>query len=155
MAQPANLNPRIIESLYAEGLGLSDDVRAAFDLTARGTPGLSTDPEDPARIALSCEALRTTTRMMHAVAWLLNHRAFLQGEISEFQLQRHGRIAANLPQSEPERLALLAPEVRALILATERFHARLVRLDASWREREADGEPAIQRLRERLTRAVR
>ena len=155
MAQPANLNPRIIESLYAEGLMLSDDVRGAFDLTRRGPHGLSGDPEDAARIALSCEALRTTTRMMHAVAWLLNHRAYLQGEISEFQLRRHGRIAANLPQSEPARMALLAPEVRTLIMATERFYDRLVRLDTSWREREPDGEPAIQRLRNRLTRAVR
>lgn len=155
MAQPANLNPRIIESLYAEGLMLSDDVRAAFDLTRRGPHDLSADPEDAARIALSCEALRTTTRMMHAVAWLLNHRAFRNGEISEFQLRRHGRIAANLPQSEPDRMALLLPDVRQLILATERFYARLVRLDASWREREPEGEPAIQRLRERLNRAVR
>lgn len=151
MAQPADLNPRIIEALYAEGLMLSDNVRAAFDLTRRPVG----DPEDDTRIALSCEALRTTTRMMHAVAWLLNHRAYLKGEISEFQLRRHGRIAANLPASEPERMIHLAPEVQELIRATERFYARLVRLDAGWREAEAEGPPAIQRLRERLARAVR
>lgn len=155
MEQPANLNPRIIESLYTQGLILSDDVRAAFDLTARTVSAVTSDPESPERIALSCEALRTTTRMMHAVAWLLNHRAYLQGEISEFQLRRHGRIAANLPRSEPTRLALLAPAIRELILATERFHARLVRLDANWREQEPSSEPAIQQLRNRLIRAVR
>ncbi len=152
MPQPANLNRRIIESLYAEGLMLSDEVRAAFDLTRR--PDCNT--EDEARVALSCEALRTTTRMMHAVAWLLNHRAFLNGQISEFQLRRHGRIAGGLPESEPHRMALLDPAVQELILATERFYARLVRLDTGWRAQElAAPAPAIQRLRERLSRAVR
>ncbi|MES2492378.1 MAG: DUF1465 family protein [Pseudomonadota bacterium] len=155
MDQPADLNPRIIESLYAQGLMLSDQVRAAFDLTTRDTSRLPRDPEDPARIAQSCEALRTTTRMMHAVAWLLNHRAYLQGEISEFQLRRHGRIATNLPPSEPERLALLAPDVQELILETERFLARLVRLDTTWREQDQRAEPAIERLRQRLAQAVR
>jgi regulator of CtrA degradation len=160
MGQPANLNRRIIESLYAEGLMLSDEVRTAFDLTHRANDNAGGNPEDETRVALSCEALRTTTRMMHAVAWLLNHRAFLNGEISEFQLRRHGRIAANLPLSDPARLPLLDPEVQDLIRATERFYARLVRLDTGWREREpmATGPaaaPAIQRLRERLARAVR
>ncbi|MDE2621557.1 MAG: DUF1465 family protein, partial [Sphingomonadales bacterium] len=81
MSQTANLNARIIESLYVEGLMLSDEVRAAFDPSRAAT---SAD-DSTAAIALSCEALRTTTRMMHAVAWLLNHRAYLRGEISEFQ----------------------------------------------------------------------
>jgi len=143
-----NLNARIIESLYVEGLMLSDEVRAAFDPSRR----LLTDPDSAAAIALSCEALRTTTRMMHAVAWLLNHRAYLRGEISEFQLRRHGRIAASLPVSDPQRMVLLAAAMQDLIRATERFYARLVRLDTGWRERTlpAPGLPAVQRLRERL-----
>ncbi len=155
MTQTANLNSRIIEALYVEGLMLSDEVRAAFVLSRQ--PGR--DCEDEQAIALSCEGLRTTTRMMHAVAWLLNHRAFLNGEISEFQLRRHGRIATNLPQSDPARIVLLNHAVRELIGATERFYDRLVRLDTGWRERDAEralvaGVPAIERLRERLTQAV-
>jgi len=153
MAQPVNLNPRIVESLYVEGLMLSDEVRAAFDPTRR----MLADPDSAAAIALSCEALRTTTRMMHAVAWLLNHRAYLRGEISEFQLRRHGRIAAALPAAEPQRLSLLPSAMQDLIRATERFYARLVRLDSGWRERTAPqpGAPALQRLRQRLaTRAA-
>jgi regulator of CtrA degradation len=148
MSQATNLNARIIESLYVEGLMLSDEVRAAFDPARR----MLADPDSAGAIALSCEALRTTTRMMHAVAWLLNHRAYLRGEISEFQLRRHGRIAASLPASEPKRMALLPQPMQDLIHATERFYARLVRLDTGWRERTmpAAGVPAIQRLRERL-----
>ena len=157
MSQTANLNARIIESLYVEGLMLSDEVRAAFDPSRWTGAGTIPAAESTMAVALSCEALRTTTRMMHAVAWLLNHRADLRGEISEFQMRRHGRIAGNLPPSEGGRLGLLAPELQDLIRATERFYARLVRLDSGWRERTAPsrGAPAIQRLRERLGQAAR
>ena len=152
MDQPANLNSRIIDALYHEGLMLSDDVRAMFGLSHSDQQ----DADEGTRLAFSCEALRTTTRMMHAMAWLLNHRAYFMGEISEFQLRRHGRIVTRLPEAAPGRIALLAPPVQELIRTTERFYARLVRLDAGWRSSQADGStaPAIQRLRERLAKMV-
>ena len=146
MAKPASINPRIIEGLYCEALVLSDDVRAAFALSGRLD---AAGEEDEARVALSCEALRTTTRMMHAVAWLLNHRAFFAGELSEFQLRRYGKLA-DFPDSDPQRMAMLPGATRELILTTERFHARLKRLDNGWRERAAMAPSAIAALRERL-----
>lgn len=147
MVKPASINPRIIEGLYCEALILSDDVRDAFALSGRiDAAGAE---EDEARIALSCEALRTTTRMMHAVAWLLNHRAYFSGELSEFQLRRYGKLA-DFPESDPDRLILLDASTRELITATERFHARLKRIDSGWRERSADEPSAIAALRERL-----
>ncbi len=150
MESPANINPRIVEGLYSEALILSDEVRLTFALSGR----LETmAAEDEARIALSCEALRTTTRMMHSVAWLLNHRAFFNGELSEFQLHRYGRLV-DFPESEPDRLMLLDLPTRDLIRATERFHARLKRIDASWRERDQRGPSAIAALRERLARSA-
>lgn len=148
MSRPATISPRIIEALYCEALVLSDEVRAAFDMSAR--PANDRDDEDLARIALSCEALRTTTRMMHALAWLLNHRAFFSGELSEFQLLRHGRLATDYPEADAERLHLIDPTTRALIGATERFYARLARIDRGWRQRYPESPGAISRLRERL-----
>ncbi|MEP7221561.1 MAG: DUF1465 family protein [Novosphingobium sp.] len=150
MGQAANINPRIIEALYGEGLLLSDEVRAAFQLSDMD----SADPEDARRIALSCEALRTTTRMMHAIAWLLNHRAFCRGEISEFQLRRHGRLSTDFPPADPARMDLLSGEIRCLIESTERFYERLSRIDAAWRASESRCPPAIQSMRERLIKAV-
>lgn len=151
MSQTATINPRIIEGLYCEALVLSDEVRAAFDLSGRiDILGL---PEDEARVALSCEALRVTTRMMRALAWLLNHRAFLAGDLSEFQLRRHGKLA-DFPPSEPQRVTLLTPHTRELILVTERFYARLLRLDRGWRECDPAAPSAIAALRERLSAAV-
>ena len=151
MASPASINPRIIEALHGEALVLADEVRACFALNDRLSRKRG---EDAAQIALSCEGLRTTTRMMHALAWLLNHRAYCAGEISEFQLRRHGKLADS-PEAEPERLALLDPETRSLILSTERFHARLKRLDSGWRDREPGAPSALAALRERLGLQVR
>lgn len=151
MSSPASINPRIIEGLYCEALVLADEVRAAFALSGRLDPPAN---EDEAQVALSCEALRTTTRMMHSVAWLLNHRAYFAGDLSEFQLRRHGRLA-DFPEAELHRLTLIDRPTRELIQATERFHARLKRLDSGWRERDAAQPSAIAALRERLGAQVR
>lgn len=152
MAEPADLNPTIVEALYCEALVLADDARAAFDLSGRLT--LASENEDLARIALSCEALRTTTRMMHAIAWLLNQRAYFAGELSEFQLRHHGRLPPPQPDGSPGQLALLSPELTELTERTRRFYARIERLDMAWRNRFAMHPGAIHRLRERLGHAV-
>lgn len=152
MSQTADLSPTIIEALYCEALDLADHVRAAFDLSGRLT--VASEDEDLARIALSCEALRTTTRMMHAIAWLLNQRAYLSGELSEFQLRRHGRLPPPRPEPEQEQLDLLGPELVELIDYTRRFYARIERLDEAWRTRFEMEPGAIHRLRERLGLAV-
>jgi regulator of CtrA degradation len=152
MAKPADLSPTIIEALYCEALVLADEARAAFDLSGR-LDAASMD-EDLLRIALSCEALRTTTRMMHALAWLLNQRAFFAGELSEFQLRRNGRLPPAQAEPDPQQLALFSPELVGLIARTRRFYARIERLDNAWREQFAMHPAAVHRLRERLGQAV-
>lgn len=146
MGNPTDINQAIIEALYCEALVLADEVRSAFDLV----PARAGD-EDLVRIALSVEGLRTTTRMMHILAWLLNHRAYFCGELSDFQLRRHGILPPDRP-SDPDQLALLEPETCALIADTEAFHGRIARLDAAWRDRFVVRPAAVHRLRERLGR---
>jgi regulator of CtrA degradation len=152
MPVTADLSPTIVESLYCEALVLADEARAAFDLSGR--LDLAGEDEDLARVALSCEALRTTTRMMHAIAWLLNQRAYFAGELSEFQLRQHGRLPESQPPSSEEQLEMLGPDTQALIRRTERFHARIARLDRAWRNHFAMYPSAIHRLRERLGREM-
>jgi regulator of CtrA degradation len=152
MAEPADLSPTIVDMLYGEALTLADEARAAFDLSGRLTA--ASENEDLARIALSCEALRTTTRMMHAIAWLLNQRAYFAGELSEFQLRRHGRLPPPQPEAASDQIALLGPELEDLIERTRRFYARIERLDMAWRNHFAMHPAAIHRLRERLGSAV-
>ena len=153
MSDFADLSPTIIESLYCEALVLADEARAAFDLSGR--LDIVGEDEDLARVALSCEALRTTTRMMHAIAWLLNQRAYFSGEISEFQLRHHGRLPPAQPVSSPEQLEMLGDSTQELIRRTERFHARIARLDKAWRDRFALHPSAIHRLRDRIGREIR
>jgi regulator of CtrA degradation len=152
MSEPTTINPRIIDGLYCEALLLSDEVRAAFDMSGRLSTGIA--DEDMTRVAFSCEALRTTTRMMHALAWLLNHRAYIAGELSEFQLKRHGRLAPDRPSTDPDQITMLDPPVRALIETTMRFYARLIRLDNDWRERDPHTPSAVAALRERIGQAI-
>ncbi|MGE3691526.1 MAG: DUF1465 family protein [Novosphingobium sp.] len=149
MTGVGTLNTRIIEGLYCEALVLAEEVRAEFALSGR-IEDVGQD-EDLARVALSCVGLRTTTRMMHAIAWLLNHRAYLKGELSEFQLRRYGALAPDDPGTDRANFALIDDEVCALVEATERFYARLLRLDHAWRQRQPEVAPgALQRLRQRL-----
>lgn len=151
MSGYADLNQPIIAALYRQGLDLADRVRAAFDLSGR-IDDIAAD-EDLARIALSCEALRCTTRMMHALAWLLNQRAYFKGELSEFHLRRYGRLPSSQPADDEQR-ERLDPELRALVRETEQFHARIARLDRVWRDRFRMEPPAVERLRQRLENAM-
>ena len=145
MTRPTDISKSIIEALYCEALVLADEVRAAFDLA----PPRCAE-EDLVRIALSCEGLRTTTRMMHVIAWLLNQRAFFAGEITQLQLRRHGRLPAKATRADPEQLALLDPALRGLIGQTERLYARIERLDTAWQDNFRMQPSAVHRLRERL-----
>jgi regulator of CtrA degradation len=145
---PSNINGRLIEGLYCEALVLSDEVRAHFDLSRRLDNAEAGEGE--AQVALSCEALRTTTRMMHAIAWLLNHRAYLAGEISEFRLRAQGRLSADFSSADPARTALLPQPIAELIAATEDFYARLLRIDRRMRSPANDHPHGIALIRARM-----
>ncbi|MBX7483850.1 DUF1465 family protein [Qipengyuania qiaonensis] len=119
-----NIKEEIIEDLYSEALVLADDARAAFDLRFREDAGSS---DDLTRVALSIEGLRTTTRLMHVLAWLLNQRAFLAGELSEQQLERCGTLPDE-SEADADNLARLEPETCALIEESVRLYARVARL---------------------------
>lgn len=148
MPAPASITDAIVESLYDEALSLAEEARLAFDMTP--APENYAQDASPARIALSCEALRTTTMLMHALAWLLNHRAFLAGEMSEFQLRRHGRLPPAQSESGTEHIALLPAQLRDVVRRSRALHARIARLDQAWRDYFAMEPSAVHRLRERL-----
>jgi regulator of CtrA degradation len=138
MSRTTNLSRPIIEALYTEALVLADEVRMVFALGTRNPA----DTEDTmARLALSTEGLKTTTRMMHVLAWLLNQRALFAGELNENQMRRHGALPPDRV-SDPQYLAMLEPETRTLIAETEQLHRRIARLDKAWRQRFEMNSPA-------------
>ena len=140
---------QVVEELYEETLLLADEARAAFDMRARD-PGESGD--DAGRIALSIEGLRTTTRLMNLLAWLLNQRAFFAGELSENQVKRCGSLAADR-RADPVQMAALELATRALIRESERLYARAERLDMQLRS-DVESGPARE-LQDRLSSAFR
>ncbi len=150
MGKPTDINQPIIEALYSEALVLADEVRQVFDLHPVRETG---HDADELRLALSVEGLRTTTRVMHVLAWLLNHRAYFSGELTEFQLRRHSKLPPDRP-AERANLALLEYETRELIMESEQLHARISRLDGAWRDRFEMRPAAIPRLQERLGQAM-
>ena len=148
----SSITPVIIETLYGEALSLAEDAREAFEQSdaLEQSSVHSKQGAEQARIALSCEALRTTTRMMHALAWLLNYRAFFAGELSEFQLRRHGRLPDAQPVSNAAQLALLDLLAVKVVERSAALYARIERLDQSWRVAEADTLQPVQNLRARI-----
>jgi regulator of CtrA degradation len=127
---------QVVEELYEETLLLADEARGVFDMRHR-EPGESED--NAARIALSIEGLRTTTRLMNLLAWLLNQRAFIAGELSEVQVMRCGPLADDRP-SDSVQMAQLELGTRALIRESERLYARAGRLDRQLHREEAEGQ---------------
>src|SRR3546814_2825143 len=77
MATGAPVQRAQVENLYVEAMLLADEAHAAFaeerDLgSVRGNAA--------AQIGLACESLKTTTRLMHVIAWLLHRRAMFAGD---------------------------------------------------------------------------
>lgn len=154
MNRTTSLSQPIIEALYSEALILADEVRAVF---AQGTfapePGLTSETDAMARLALSTEGLKTTTRMMHILAWLLNQRAFFSGELSARQVRLHGALPADRG-ADPAQLERLEPETRTLIGETERLHRRLARLDSAWRQNFDMGASPARAFQDRIGREM-
>ena len=149
MDRTTSLSRPIIEALYSEALLLADEVRAVFALGTRD-PGEGDDTT--VRLALSTEGLKTTTRMMHILAWLLNQRAYFSGELSETQVRRHGSLPADRP-SDPAQLALLEQPTCELIEETVQMHRRIARLDEAWRQRFEMASP-VRAFQDRIERRL-
>ena len=144
------LNKALIAALYAEALLLADEARAWFDYAMGSGGGDALAPSaamaddlhggllswagrhDPSlRIALSCESLRLTTRLMHIIAWLLLQRAIALGEVPCSAAQEAANRLGPSPTSDLQLRGGLPAEACRLIETSERLHARVARMDAA------------------------
>ncbi len=141
------LTERLVDGLYAEAMLLADEARHWFDQQGRearaGLPPL-------AQVALSCEALRVTTRLMHVIAWLLNRRALAAGEIGEDVLRRPDNCLGSVEEGDPAALAALPADARALVAASRDLHERVARLDRGLSSEAADVQGPARSLFRRL-----
>lgn len=145
----SRLARRLVESLYAEAMLLADEARAYFDEAGRG----ERERLDPLRrVTFSCESLKVTTRLMHAIAWLLTQRAVLAGEISRRDALDSSRRLGDAPVTTIDVLLTMPAGAQALIGASTDLYRRVARLDDAQEMAEAPSSPARVMLR-RLERA--
>ncbi len=142
VAAPTLLRRSLVESLYAEAMMLADDARDYFE-----SAGMEHRPRlDPlVRIGYSCESLKTTTRLMHVIAWLLTQRAISAGEITEEEAGSHDRLLGDAVPSDPAICAELPDPARLLIASSEQLYKRTLRLQEQFLEgRPPVGSPVHQ-----------
>lgn len=122
-----------VENLYVEAMVLADEAHAAF-ATARdlGRVEEGRGGHDALlQVGLACESLKTTTRLMRIIAWLLHRRAMIAGD----------------PGAGPDDSAACIGEpvaadwglcdrfdrpLRRIVAASERLFARVAALEAGW-----------------------
>lgn len=150
-AQAANLQSGLVASFYAEALLIADEARSWFD-RAMGNGGSTPyrvlgdvtamdDPllhwagrHDPSlRIALSCESLRLTTRLMHIIAWLLLQRAIASGELPQAAGDDTADRLGPSPQLDLAVLERLPPDAQRLIDASVSLYGRVALLEQTVR----------------------
>lgn len=139
------LTPKLLELLYVEAMVLADEARFYFD---RDQMAVNLSPE--ISVAFSCELLKVTTRLMHSIAWLLNQKALLAGEISHYDSLTDARDLGYSPASDLFQVDRFPEEARTLIAASEDLYFRLQRMSQKMRSAEKPmPEPLamIERLR--------
>lgn len=122
----ADVRRRLIDSLYVEAMVLADEARAYFNDSGQAERALL-DPM--ARVVLSCESLKITTRLMHVIAWLLTQRAIDAGEMPAALDDDPLRALASAPVTEDEVLDTMPAGTQALIRSSIDLYRRAERIE--------------------------
>lgn len=83
-----------VENLYVEAMLLADEAHAAFR-AHRDFEAVARDPI--LQVGMACESLKTTTRLMHIIAWLLHRRAMFAGDPGAGPEDSAAHIGAPVP----------------------------------------------------------
>ena len=122
-----------VENLYVEAMVLADEAHAAFaaqrDLGRTKDGGVRGD--GLLQISLACESLKTTTRLMHVIAWLLHRRAMIAGDPGAGANDSAARIGEPVAADWDVCAGFELP-VRRIIAASERLFERIATLEAGW-----------------------
>ena len=141
----ACLTSKLLDSLYCEALVLADEARLTFEDIDQDLPARAT-------LALSCESLKVTTRLMQIIAWLLNHKACRAGELTVDQLYSEERSLGYAMASDGAQVALLPPPAADLSRSSEELYYRVHRIAARLAGRYHAEEP-VHGMMSRIERA--
>ncbi len=160
------LSPDLIDSIYTEALLLADEARAWFDRYRPEQPRSCRAVEgdtlaswaarnDPTmRIALSCESLRLTTRLMHIIAWLLQQRALAAGEIEHIDLSDPANRLGPSPECDLAMLDDLPRQVGLLVRSSLALHDRVAALEVVQIDQGVQDNHPVHAMLERLYASV-
>ena len=148
MAQGRSVQRAQVENLYVEAMLLADEAHATFAAAReRGMArGSVLNGDALAQIALACESLKTTTRLMHIIAWLLHRRAMLAGDPGASANDSAARIGEPVAV-DWDLCAGFDEPLRRIIAASERLFERIALLEAGW---DAPAVAPVQQLLARL-----
>jgi regulator of CtrA degradation len=126
-----------VENLYVEAMVLVDEAHAAF-AAAREPERGERDERSGAngrallQVGLACESLKTTTRLMRVIVWLLHRRAMIAGDPGAGPDDSAARIGDPVAAdwSLCDRFDM---PLRRIVAASERLFARVAALEAGWR----------------------
>lgn len=118
-----------VENLYVEAMVLADEAYAAL-AGERAPPGSRADGVES--VALACESLKTTTRLMHVIAWLLHQRAIMAGEPGASEKDSAAQLGDPLA-ADRALFPRFDPLVQRIVRDSERLFDRVKRLDSEWR----------------------
>lgn len=150
VAVPAALRRSVVESLYTEAMLLADEVRGYFE-SGGHAERYQLDPI--LRVGYSCESLKTTTRLMHVIAWLLTQRAISAGEITEEEAGDQDRLLGDAVPSDATICARLPDQARLLIVASEQLYKRTLRLQDQFQMSVTPVDSPVHHLFARLNQA--
>jgi regulator of CtrA degradation len=131
-----------VENLYVEAMLLADEAHAAF--AVQRDLGRARD-DATLHISLACESLKTTTRLMHVIAWLLHRRAMFAGDPGAGPHDSAARIGEPV-SADWDICASFDVSTRRIIAGSERLFERIATLEAGWEA------PAIAPVQELLAR---
>lgn len=117
-----------VENLYVEAMLLADEAHAAF--AAQRDLGRAAG-NAAVQIGLACESLKTTTRLMHVIAWLLHRRAMFAGDPGAGPNDSAARIGQAVA-ADWDICAGFEDPVRRIISASERLFERIAAIEAGW-----------------------
>ncbi|WP_077147824.1 DUF1465 family protein [Sphingopyxis sp. KK2] len=121
-----------VENLYVEAMVLADEAHTAF-AAARDLSRVATGDAQGSllQIGLACESLKTTTRLMHIIAWLLHRRAMIAGDAGAGPNDSAARIGEPVTADWEICIQFESP-VRRIIAASERLFERIAAIEAGW-----------------------
>lgn len=151
---PAALTVRLVDQLYHEAMDLAEETRAYFDSMGQEERRLLAPM---ARVVFSCESLKITTRLMHAISWLLVQKAVAAGEMTTEDANRNDRrlglTHVDVPGGQDERLSMLPEAARELVARSEDFFDRICRLEQQVGQPEVEVDSPARALMSRLKAA--